>query len=324
MQTRTSPEHAAPPPLPPPKHLADNVLEELWFSDDDPSRSHEQASQSLAFEMARLRGLKPFPVVAERVMTLVRDPAVRIDEVRRVLETDPSLAARTMTVANSALFSVGKPCRSVDQAIIRLGTKTVHDLMATVAVLGMFSDVRGQGITIRDHCVGVAAIGRALVRREGWYSGGQVFLAGLMHDVGKLLLMQTEDISYERIPSPYAGIGHVHLYEREKLGYDHAVLGGHAITAWKIPDPIAKVVAWHHQPGRAYQVGGDFGLMVAIVRLADRLDYLIASGAESLPDVRALEEDSAAATYLDVDPQRLTDGFEEFVQARLDALSAFA
>jgi HD-like signal output (HDOD) protein len=323
MEAREEPHRKAPPPLPPPKQLADNVFEELWFCDDDPLRTHEQASSSLAFEMGRLRGLKPFPVVAERVMTLVRDPAVRIEDIRRTLEADPGLSARTLQVANSALFSVGKPCRTVDQAIVRLGTRAVHDLMATVAVLGMFADVRGVGISIRNHCVGTAAIAKALVRKQGWYAGGQVFLAGLLHDVGKLLLMQTEDMRYDRIPPHFAGPDHVHLFERERLGYDHAVLGGHTVTAWKIPGPTAKVVAWHHQPGRAYSEGGDIGLMVAIVRLADRLDHLFANSNARL-DLAVLEEDAAAVSYLDLATKDIEASVPELVTARAEALGAFA
>ncbi len=57
------------------------------------------------------------------------------------------------------------------------------------------------------------------------------------------------------------------------LGFDHAVLGGHVLDAWKLPSSVAEVVAWHHQPGRAFEHGGELGIGVALVRIANRIDY---------------------------------------------------
>jgi HD-like signal output (HDOD) protein len=299
------------------------VLEELWFGDGDPNRSHLEASQSLAAEVARLRGLKPFPVVAQRVMELVQDPDVRLDEVRRLVETDPSLCSRTLRLANSALYRVGQPCETVSQALVRLGTKTIYETMGAVALLGMFEDVRGVGRTIRDHCVGVAAVGRTLVRGNGWYGGDQIFLAGLMHDVGKLLAIQTGEMDYASLPAECGGPDTVHLHEREKLGYDHAILGGHALTLWKLAEPLARVVAWHHQPARAYEVGGDVGLMVAIVRLADRIDARLAAGRTPTGSDWAAFENSADASYLELTFQNLAEAWPAFAAARSDALAVF-
>ncbi|HVU02889.1 MAG TPA: HDOD domain-containing protein [Polyangiaceae bacterium] len=309
----------APPPLP----LAETVLERLWFADDDPERTRSEASKSLALEIARLKGLKPFPVVAQRVMAMVQDPEVRVQDIKRALETDPALSARTLQVANSALFSVGKPCQTLEQAVVRLGTRTVHDLMATVALLGMFADVREAGKLIRDHSVGVAAIARTLVRLNGWFSGGHVFLAGLMHDVGKLLLMQTEEMRYDNLSIEDAEVDRVHLHERKILGYDHAVLGAHAMTAWKIGEPIAKAVAYHHQPGRAYAEGGDVALMVAIVRLADRIDRRVATSSEPPTSAEHWLGDLATLDYLRIAPEDVLRGYPEFVTARTDALRTF-
>ncbi len=299
------------------------MTEELWFGDEQPADVRERAAQSLSAKLAELRGLKPFPVVAQRVMTIVSDQRARLEEVGRVLETDPALASRTLRLANSALFLVGKPCDSVNQAILRVGTKALYEMMAAVAVLGMFEDMRGVGLTMRDHCVGVAAIGRALARRHGWEGGGQVFLAGLLHDVGKLLCMQSEELPYDALPREYMAFDIMHQHERRILGYDHAVLGGHVLMDWKIPPSVAKAVAWHHQPGRAYAVGGDEALLVAILRLSDRVDLRIGEGAE--PDdafLDAVAKDSATA-YLDISADDIARAWPSFVEARTSALSVF-
>src|SRR5450432_3815427 len=101
-----------PPPLPSgERKLAESIREELWFGDEDPARTAEQASRSLAAAAGWVAGLKPFPVVAARVMTLLADPDTPVAKVRRAIEQDPALTARLLRVANSALYRAAVPCR---------------------------------------------------------------------------------------------------------------------------------------------------------------------------------------------------------------------
>jgi len=303
--------------------LADNVIEELWFGDDDPNHSTEEASRSLAASVAQLEGLKPFPAVAQRMMELVSDPEVRIEDVSRLVQNDPAIAGKTVRLANSALYRVGQPVETIDQAIMRLGLTTLNQMVTALAVVGMFRDSKGLGRDIRDHCVGTAAVGRALARRKNWYGHGQVFMAGLMHDLGQLLCMQTGELVYEDIPEDRFGADKTHVYEREVLGYDHAVLGGHVLRSWKIPDPVPKAVAWHHQPARGYEVGGDIGLLVAYTRIADRIDHLMTE--EVTPSAELLETlaNDSASTYAGISANDFDLHWDAMLEARKDALAMF-
>jgi hypothetical protein len=101
------------------------------------------------------------------------------------------------------------------------------------------------------------------------------YSTGLLHDLGKLLLLQTEDASYEELLSKSSSPDETHLRERELLGYDHAVLAGHTLKQWGLPDPIPRIVAWHHQPSRAYEEGGEVGVTVALLRVADQLEPML-------------------------------------------------
>lgn len=267
-----------PPPLPPgQRKLAESIREELWFGDEDPARTAEQASRSLAATAARVAGLKPFPVVAARVMTLLADPDVPVVKVRKAIEQDPALTARLLRVANSALYAPAIPCRSVEDALMRLGSRAVSEIVVTLATLGMFSDVkRGHGLLFRNHCVGVGALARVLGTEWRFQNVDNVFLAGLMHDIGKLLAMQVGEIRYEALdPSALASPDQIHIHERAFAGYDHAVLGAHVLEHWKLPIELSKIVALHHQPGRAFAAGGELGLGVALLRLADDIEFQI-------------------------------------------------
>lgn len=303
--------------------LADTVLEELWFGDEDPAQPSETASRSLAATVARIQGLKPFPVAAQRLMTLLSDPAFRTEEVRAVMETDPSLAARTLAIANSPIFRGLVPCRTIEQAVVRLGAKNVRDVAVGVAVMSMFSDAKEAGQRIRDHCVGVAAIVRLLATVAMPKEGSSLFLAGLMHDVGQLLLLQTREMEYDQ-PDEDGRFDETPIAERARLGYDHAVLGGHVMKLWRIPDPIAQIVAWHHQPARAFAAGGEMGLMVALLRAADRLDLAMAQ-AEQLDDATLRRASSDAAwTYADLSAGDLRQLWPALREARAQAVGALS
>jgi HD-like signal output (HDOD) protein len=148
-------------------------------------------------------------------------------------------------------------------------------------MMAMFSDMSGIGRTIRDHCASTGALVRALSMHSASVEPSS-YIVGLLHDFGKLLLIQAQPATYLKIHgNQIADPDTIHLREREVLGFDHAVLGAHILLKWGLPDPVAKVVAWHHQPARAFAAGGQVALHVALVRLAERLDRFL--GRDSLP-----------------------------------------
>lgn len=278
------------------RRLAQNVIEELWFGDDDPDRTEHQASRSLAAALGVATGLKPFPLVLSRALLMLQNPDESRQRVAAVLEQDPALASRLLRVANSALYAPTRPCGTVMEAVVRLGNRNVADMVAGIAVFGMFSDVSGLGLRVRDHCAGVAAIARILAVEWRHAGADNVFLSGLMHDVGRLLMMQAGEPRYDQLdPELLKTPDRVHLLERELTGYDHAILGAHVIADWRLPVEVSRAVAWHHQPGRAFAAGGDLGLVVALIRLADRIDVQAGRGLVPEPEfLRSLANDESA------------------------------
>ena len=143
-----------------------------------------------------------------------------------------------------------------------------------------------------------------------------------MHDVGKLLLLQSGEMKYPEALDEGGDHDETQLVERACLGYDHAVLGGHVMKLWRIPDPTAMLVAWHHQPARAFADGGDPGLMVALLRSADRIEHQLARDtALDAETCRHLGED-AAWSYADLGQSNLRELWPKMRDARQETLTA--
>lgn len=296
-----------------------------WYDDADEGTESE-AANSLAAQVAKLSGLKPFPVVAQRVMQMVSSPECNVPALTEVIRNDPAVAARVMRLANSALFRVGQPADTIEQALMRLGTSTIYQLVTAIAVMGLFPDSHPIAANLRNHCTGVAAIGRTLAQSKKWLGANQVFLCGLMHDLGKLLLLQTNEIDYATFGDDELCAEGSHARERRELGYDHAVLGAHVLSAWNLPEMVAHAVALHHQPWRASDPDTDPNVaqLVGFVRLANRIDHHLQRGVELTPELEQELNAGEDLTLTGLSLANVKACWNELVEARKTAQAAFA
>ena len=304
--------------------ISDDPLQQMWFGDADPRRSFEEAKRSLAGAIGRATGLKPFPAVVQQVLEELDRPDFRVTDVIGMIAKDPALSAGFLRLANSVLFRRLAACDNVGVAVMRLGRQNVRDNVTALAMMGMFRNVQGYGARVRSHCAGVAAVARSLGNEWKLRAADQVFLCGLLHDVGKLLCIETGEMNYDKLPQELLeGTDLVHPRERERMGFDHAVLAGHVLTSWRIPEPVPHVVAWHHQPGRAYGFGGRIGLMVALLRLADAIELHLAKGPTLDPAYVEQLARSGEADYLEFDKNDLSEVWPALVEARNDVVGVF-
>ena len=302
-------------------NLGASIFEELWFAEDDGDQAGRTAARSLAAKLAVLRGLKPFSGVATKLLGIMDKPDYSLREATGVIVQDPSLASSVMRIANSALFTGMTPSRSIEQSVVRLGVNVLKEVVLWATLAGFIRDAKGVGRVIRDHCAGTAAVARALAQEfVPKYTDG-IFLCGLMHDVGKLLLIQSGEIPYERAldASRIFEPDRIHLDERLILGYDHAVLGGHVLRLWNIPEPIPKIVAWHHQPSRASGVEG-ISSYIAILRIADRIEPHLASQPDSYEQITSELARNADCQFLGITGNVLLDFWVKLYSARKDIL----
>lgn len=276
--------------------------EELWFGKLD-DRAEGLAAASLAARVGRILGAKPFPAAARRLDELTRGASCSIDEAVRVLEGDPALSARLLRLVNSVGYALRVRCSSVRHATVLVGTRRLNQLATTAAVLDLFDQSTPVAARLVEHASTVGSLCRYLAVHLG-LPRDELATCGFLHDIGKLMLLDSEGSEYRALLERYATrADRMHEVERERFGFDHAVLGAHVLAAWNIPDPVPKVVAWHHQPARAVQNGGMLASMVQALRLANAMAYELAQ----TPRAEAIEKlaSSDTAMYLEISAPQL-------------------
>jgi HD-like signal output (HDOD) protein len=298
--------------------LAPRVLldEELWFGSSNASEAQAEAAaaKSMAATAGTVLGAKPFPESARRLAELSSQENAQVNAMVQVLEQDPALSAKLLRVVNSAGFGLRQRCTSVRHAVTLVGSKHLHQMATTAAVLDLFDSDSGPAVSILEHSTIVGAYCRYLGAHQG-LPAEELFTAGVLHDIGKLMMLDAFGDRYHAVfdrclSNPDA----LFAMERAEFGFDHGVLAAHVLKAWNIPDPIPKVVAWHHEPTRAYGSSTLHAALVQTLRLADVLVHAMQSGA-TRAELGTIAQHEAAS-YLDISAAQLDAMWDELASLR--------
>jgi putative nucleotidyltransferase with HDIG domain len=298
-------------------------LTQLWTDGAAPTEADLRAARSVAAKLADFEGLKPFPAVVQRLVEHVSTPDFKMDRVRELIESDPALAARIMRVANSAAYRAYEACTSIGRAVMRIGTTGVVNLAMGMAAMGMFEDLGGVGRKVRDHSAGTAAVARELAFRLAPSNvSSTLFLAGLLHDIGKLLMIQSKDPEYLDLVSKEPSANAWHVHEQERLGFDHGQLGGHVLRVWNLPHPIPQIVAAHHQP-KTVQAKTAVTKAVDLLRAADDIEQLLDQGAMAESPHLSQLVNSPNGIRAGLTEDKLFEIWDDLVLVRSEAISLF-
>lgn len=229
--------------------------------------------------------LPVLPAVAQEALRLVKGPDVKLDAVLRVVEQDPPLAARILSVANSTFYSRGAPVVTLRQAMIRLGTHALRDVVYMAVYANTVFEAPGLVELVREcfeHSVLVARLARSIAGSVA-IDPEVVFLAGLLHDVGRARCYKL------LAKSPHAkGLSTEVL--RAATDELHEDAGATLAVVWKLPDEVVRAIAQHHAPRQ--------DLHARVIAAADTL----ARSFESPPRADA-DEVRVALEVLGLDPE---------------------
>ena len=193
-----------------------------------------------------------------KVLEACNDPRASANDLQRVISLDPVLTGRVLKLINSAYFAVGQPITSLTRAIIMLGLNTVKNLALSFAI---FKNMRGSAhfhaFTTDEfwlHCLGVGVVAKSLAVAKGYSPAEQeaYFVAGLLHDLGKLPLNNQFPEEYFHVCQS-TGKAHLpfHLSEDRLLGIDHCQVGAMIARRWRLGVLLIETLAHHHRPEEA-------------------------------------------------------------------------
>jgi len=209
------------------------------------------------------------PLIYERLTEIINHPRCSIDDIAKVITEDQGLTARLLKLANSPMFGYFSKIDTIGKAVTIIGTQQLRDMALAVSVMEIFTDIPESLLDMKSfwqHNIACGIVARSLATYRRESNVERYFAAGILHDIGKLVMCTLIPGSVREIL--ISGREHGSLGFRNELavlGFTHAAVGGAVLSRWKIPASIVEPVACHHIPARSEQ----FPAGVAMVHLAD-------------------------------------------------------
>ena len=224
--------------------------------------------------LKRASKLPPTPTVAMQLLQLFNEPDRDVDRIVELVSVDAGLTAETLRRCNSVQFAGATPVGEMFEAVTRLGVYEIYclvtGLMASRTMLPVLARYRKQGEDYWEHTVAAAVLAGVLARHTE-ESEPCAFTAGLLHDVGKLVLVSVDGVSYARALIDTGGHGQrLNAVEEQAYEFNHAELGSRLMWRWGMPAAINLAVQHHHH---TYPLESPHGPFVAVVAAANALAH---------------------------------------------------
>ncbi len=256
---------------------------------------------------ANITQLVSFPDVAFRINEMLSDENSGAAEIGALIEPDPALSAALLRIANSALYGIGGSVSSVERAVTIVGLREVRDLAFGICANAAFEGIPNDLISVEDfwkHSLYCAAAAQSLGRKARVCAGESLFTAGLLHDIGHLVMFnQSPDLAREALQlsldendglSPY-------LSERKVFGFDHMAVGAELARQWRLPESLRVCIGFHHEPFTCDEITD----AVLVVHIANSIAVLAELDSVNLNDAPPM--DDRTFDKLGLNPDVITD-----------------
>jgi putative nucleotidyltransferase with HDIG domain len=200
-------------------------------------------------EVRKIKNLPTVPGIVAKISRMVENPETSAAEVGRLISQDQVLSAKVLRMANSAFFGMSRKISSISQALVILGFEVVKGLVLTSSVFDM---IQKSMAGLWEHSIGCAAASGAVATLLGREDAEEILVAGLLHDLGKVVLALNLPEEMRLIVNKVAS-GDILFYEAENqlLDFDHSELGQWLAEHWNLPESLAEPMRLHHRPEKA-------------------------------------------------------------------------
>lgn len=263
----------------------------------------------------------PLPTVFLDLQRIVNDPRSTTDDIAAALSKDPGLVTSVLRIANSGFYSFLTRVDTVSRAVALIGSREICMLVLGASVLHLFKDCPDKSHfdlkRFWEHSIACAALASIVAGQAGRIDLERCFIAGLLHDIGRMLLCMAEPELAAETMSAASGLQlPLYMAEQEILGFDHAELAGIMARKWRFPSPLAAAVRYHHAPEHY-----DEPDIPGVVHLADLIAKALGYSVELDPILPPLSEQ--AWNDLELHPDDLDVIVETLDEELPGYLSAF-
>jgi putative nucleotidyltransferase with HDIG domain len=272
--------------------------------------------EDVRLAIRNIKNLPTLPVIVGRILEVADDAGTSARELADIIAHDQSVSAKVLNLANSAFYGFSRRIATIPQAVVVLGFDTVKSLALGVSVFGSLQQKVGKVSFDREqfwmHSIGCAEGARLVAKSQGLKDVGTPFVAGLLHDIGKVILDthfndQYQDVMEEMIDEGRSAVD----VETDVLNIDHAEVGGWLSTRWKFPDALIVPITYHHN-----LVGGEgenlnFALMVHLANILTKKNDIGLNHELEIPEPSDMVEE-----VLGLDEQKVNSISEELNNAK--------
>jgi len=235
--------------------------------------------------------LSTLPTVFSQINETIQKPTSSAGDMASVIGKDVNLSAKLLKIVNSAFYGFPSRVETLTRAVSILGTKQLSTLAIGVNILTAFNNIPDSPIDMKsfwEHSIACGTLSRIIASYKGIQNTERLFLAGLIHDIGRLVLYNYAPI-HARSTLQKAIRNNRFLYEieHETLSFNHTTLGAMLLRKWKLPKSLENTVEHHHSPQNSQDP-----LEPAIVHLADIVTIALGIGSSGERFVPPIEPEA--------------------------------
>lgn len=221
--------------------------------------------RDLRKKVENINGLPTIPSTLRQISRVIGDPSISLKEIGEFISNDPALTSKILKMVNSAFYGFPGRISSVSHATVLLGLNVIRGLLVGVSVFELMQTTM---YGLWEHSLGCAITSRLIAKRKGLKNYDDVYAAGLLHDIGKVILILEFPQEYEEALNE-AKIKGITIFEAEGDHFvaNHAIIGSWLAEKWLFPRNLIEAIRYHHKP----HLSKNAPIETAIVHLADIL-----------------------------------------------------
>ena len=278
---------------------------------------------------SKIDEIPTLPAVLPKLLSVMESKSANATNIADTISSDPALTSKILKVANSAYYGFSQEVLSLKLAMPLLGHNMVKSLALSIGVISSLPSGRSspgfsnEGLWV--HSLAVATLmqefGKRFRKEE---NSDQLFIIGLLHDIGKIVLNQFFSELFQKALEQvhHEGTTGLHIAEKSLIGFDHGEIGAMLLTRWKFPAVISGSIAVHHQ---REALEGTNGRDAAMLRIANTLPQELGMGQDGNPSPPAISGQDLKTLEIaenDVDEMReYLVGVKDEIQALFDAMT---